>query len=76
MANINVDWEVEGIISPNESVTKMLKVIGEKGKSDSGTFWDWDGRVRIVRPLGRRVWTNRAIAGTSLVILVILGKRG
>ncbi len=46
MANIDVDWEVEGIISPEESVTKMLKVISEKGKDDSGTFWCWDGRVR------------------------------
>ncbi|KIW33659.1 uncharacterized protein PV07_00492 [Cladophialophora immunda] len=47
MANIDVDWEVEGIITPEESVTKMLKVIGEKGKDDSGTFWCWDGRVKL-----------------------------
>ena len=47
MANIEVGWEVEGIISPNESVTKMLKVIGEKDKNDSGTFWCWDGRVCV-----------------------------
>lgn len=47
MANIDVEWEVEGIISPEESVTKMLKVIEEKGKSDSGTFWCWDGRVYL-----------------------------
>ena len=45
MANIDLDWEVEGIISPEESVTKMLDVIGKKGKTDSGTFWCWDGRV-------------------------------
>ncbi|KAI1615087.1 3-oxoacyl-reductase [Exophiala viscosa] len=44
MANIEVDWEVEGIIDADESVTKMLKVIGEKDKSQSGTFWCWDGR--------------------------------
>ncbi|KIW11792.1 hypothetical protein PV08_09064 [Exophiala spinifera] len=44
MANIEVDWEVEGIIDADESVSKMLKVIGEKDKSDSGTFWCWDGR--------------------------------
>lgn len=47
MANIEVEWEVEGIISPEESVTKMLTVIEGKGKSDSGTFWCWDGRVCI-----------------------------
>lgn len=46
MANIDLDWEVDGIITPEESVTKMLKVIGEKDKDDSGTFWCWDGRVR------------------------------
>jgi len=44
MANIEVDWEVEGIISPHESVTEMLKVIGQKNQNDSGTFWCWDGR--------------------------------
>ncbi|KIW86108.1 hypothetical protein Z517_01502 [Fonsecaea pedrosoi CBS 271.37] len=47
MANIDLDWDVEGIITPEESVTKMLKVIREKGKDDSGTFWCWDGRVRV-----------------------------
>ncbi|KIV93775.1 hypothetical protein PV10_04963 [Exophiala mesophila] len=45
MANIDLDWEVEGIISPEESVTKTLQVVAGKTKSDSGTFWCWDGRV-------------------------------
>ncbi|KIV86815.1 hypothetical protein, variant 2 [Exophiala sideris] len=44
MANIEVDWEVEGIINADESVTKMMKVIAEKDKTQSGTFWCWDGR--------------------------------
>ncbi|KIW64371.1 hypothetical protein PV04_09311 [Phialophora macrospora] len=44
MANIDVEWEVEGIITPEESVSKMLVVFAEKGKDDSGTFWCWDGR--------------------------------
>ena len=48
MANIDVEWEVEGIINADESVTKMLKVIGEKDASQSGTFWCWDGRVCAV----------------------------
>ncbi|KAK7905350.1 hypothetical protein LTR67_000071 [Exophiala xenobiotica] len=48
MANVDVDWEVEGIINADESVTKMLKVIGEKDASQSGTFWCWDGRVCAV----------------------------
>jgi len=42
--NITVDWEVEGIIQAPESVSKMLKVIDEKDKFQSGTFWCWDGR--------------------------------
>lgn len=45
MANIDLDWEVEGLISPEESVTKTLQVIASKTKADSGTFWCWDGRV-------------------------------
>ncbi|KAL2444149.1 hypothetical protein ABEF95_015232 [Exophiala dermatitidis] len=44
MANINVEWEVEGVIRPDESVEKMLKVIADKDESQSGTFWRWDGR--------------------------------
>jgi hypothetical protein len=40
----DLDWDVEGIISPEESVTKMLQVFAQKGKDDSGTFWCWDGR--------------------------------
>ncbi len=50
MANIDVDWEVEGIITAPESVSKMLKVIDEKDKSQSGTFWCWDGRVCLEWP--------------------------
>jgi len=45
MANIEVGWEVEGIIQPCESVSGMLKVIEEKDVKDNGTFWCWDGRV-------------------------------
>lgn len=48
MANIGLDWEVEGSIEPEESVEGMLKVIGEKGENDSGTFWCWDGSVSTV----------------------------
>jgi hypothetical protein len=45
MADVELDWEVEGIIQPDESVQEMLKVIESKGPRDSGTFWCWDGRV-------------------------------
>ena len=45
MANISVEWEVEGIISPEESVRGLIPVIESKGPEHSGTFWTWDGRV-------------------------------
>lgn len=50
MAEISVDWEVEGIITPKESVSKMLSVIDRKCKYGpeanfkEATFWDWEGR--------------------------------
>ncbi|OJJ66240.1 hypothetical protein ASPBRDRAFT_49137 [Aspergillus brasiliensis CBS 101740] len=44
MANVQLGWVVEGVIQPKESVQGMLKVIGEKGEGDNGTFWCWDGR--------------------------------
>jgi hypothetical protein len=58
MANTAPGREVEGIISPEESVKKMLRVIEEKGYGgvdDSGSrsgrgrkgeasFWTWEGR--------------------------------
>jgi hypothetical protein len=47
MANIEVDWEVEGMIQADESVRDMLKVIGEKNENDSGTFWCWNGKVSV-----------------------------
>jgi hypothetical protein len=31
MANVSVDWEVDGVISPQESIECMLKVIAQKG---------------------------------------------
>ena len=31
MANVSLDWDVEGIITPRESIACMLKVISEKG---------------------------------------------
>ncbi|OGE56401.1 hypothetical protein PENARI_c003G07296 [Penicillium arizonense] len=44
MANVELDWEVEGMIQADESVRDMLKVIGEKNENDSGTFWCWNGK--------------------------------
>ncbi|KAI0968082.1 NAD(P)-binding protein [Xylaria arbuscula] len=44
MANIKLEWDVKGSISPQESVSGMLKVIAERTQADTGTFWCWDGR--------------------------------
>lgn len=57
MADIEIDWEVKGSISPTESVSGMLKVIAEKGKDDSGSFWCWDGRVSSLS-FGTKAETN------------------
>ena len=39
MANIHLPWEVKGVITPEESVTKMIDLIQSKGIQHSGTFW-------------------------------------
>ena len=46
MANISVGWEVDGILTPELSVSAMLKVIPAKTIKQSGTFWTWEGKVR------------------------------
>ncbi|KAH6717123.1 short-chain dehydrogenase [Leptodontidium sp. MPI-SDFR-AT-0119] len=49
MANVAVDWEIEGIISPQESVKCMLKVIAEKGFGGID-----EGGVSTAREEGKR----------------------
>lgn len=54
-SNVDLAWEIDGIITPEESVRGMLKVIDEKGKGGRderggkavgvATFWDWEGRA-------------------------------
>ncbi len=44
MANISVAWDLDGIISAEESVSKMLTVVESKDIRDTGTFWQWDGQ--------------------------------
>ena len=48
MANVSVGWEVEGIISAEQSVSCMLQVIGKKTIQDTGTFWTWEGKVSLI----------------------------
>ncbi|CZT22372.1 related to protoporphyrinogen oxidase [Ramularia collo-cygni] len=40
--NVSLEWEVEGQMTPAESVTACTAVIRSKGKGDSGTFWTWE----------------------------------
>ena len=47
MANISVGWEVDGIISAEQSVAGMLRVVESRTVHDTGTFWTWQGAVSI-----------------------------
>ena len=47
--NVSLDWDVEGVITPRESVEKMLKVFPAKTIEDSGTFWTWEGYVSVLK---------------------------
>lgn len=47
MGSIDVAWQVEGIISPEQSVSSMINVIQSKGLQHSGTFWTWEDKVRL-----------------------------
>ncbi|EON64728.1 hypothetical protein W97_03961 [Coniosporium apollinis CBS 100218] len=44
MSNISVPWQVEGIITPEQSVVAMIDVIQSKGIQHSGTFWTWQNQ--------------------------------
>jgi hypothetical protein len=48
MANVELGWEVEGVITAEESVRDMLRVLDGLKSRDSGTFWRWDGKVSLV----------------------------
>ena len=45
MANTDADLPIEGLLTPQESVAKMLAVILAKTIDDTGTFWTWEGKV-------------------------------
>ncbi|CAF9932907.1 MAG: hypothetical protein GOMPHAMPRED_006697 [Gomphillus americanus] len=45
MANIDITWDIEGVLKPEESVKAMISVISSKGLADTGTFWTWEGKV-------------------------------
>jgi len=45
MSNIEIPWEIEGVMTPEESVSSMIPVIETRGLQHSGTFWTWEGKV-------------------------------
>ena len=45
MADVPLGREIDGIMSTQESVYGMLRVIRSKTLYDSGTFWTWEGKV-------------------------------
>ena len=46
LADISVGWEVEGVMTPKESVKSMLEVIDQLSIKDTGKFLTWRGEVR------------------------------
>ena len=47
MANVSLDWEVDGIITAEESVSAMLETISTKTIKHTGTFWTWEGKASV-----------------------------
>jgi len=45
MTSIDADLPIEGLLTPQESVEKMLAVIPMRTIDDTGTFWTWEGKV-------------------------------
>lgn len=58
-ASVNLEWEVEGIISPRESIEGMLRVIGEKGWGgvDEGGRRSIEGEGRKEEEGAATFWT-------------------
>lgn len=67
MTDVPLGREVDGIMSTEESVYGMLRVIGSKTIYDSGTFWTWDGKVKAVAEFSIQVFkmltSDRSILG-------------
>lgn len=52
MANIEgLGFEVEGQMTPKESVSACITTIESKGAADSGTFWTWKNEVCALQVL-------------------------
>lgn len=47
MANVDLGWEVQGQMTPQESVSACIKTIESKGAEDTGSFFTWDNKVSL-----------------------------
>ena len=74
MADISVGWEVEGVMSPEESVKSMLEVIDASSIKDTGKFLTWQGKVRLVDADGSTLFADktRSIHGEVLADTLVL----
>lgn len=82
MGNINVPWEVEGVITVEQSVVAMIDVIQSKGIQHSGTFWTWENRVGdpsiendklLTLSQNSRILGNCSLPANGLHIVTCLG---
>ena len=61
----SVNWEIEGILSVEFSVSSMLKVIATTTPRDTGKFLTWEGRVSLpIVALGSLTKQPRNIPGS------------
>ena len=68
MANVQLPWEVQGIITPEESVMKMIEVIKSKGIQHSGTFWTYENKVGL---LSRHQTIGRPLTAAALHLVTL-----
>jgi NAD(P)-dependent dehydrogenase (short-subunit alcohol dehydrogenase family) len=72
MANVQLPWEVQGIITPEESVKGMIGVIQSKGIQHSGTFWTWENKVSPVPALFTCFFLCEALLTSTAVCVVTI----
>ena len=75
MADVPLGREIDGIMSTQESVYGMLRVIRSKTLYDSGTFWTWEGKVHAtaefpIQVSSRVLTSDRSILGREIRIPV------
>lgn len=63
--DVDLEWEVEGQLTPTESVAACIPVIESKDSNDSGSFWTWENKVCLYLGCHEHELIN--IEATSLV---------